>query len=326
MDTDSDWAFPSELQPHAARLGYDLEAALAAAVLLRADVPEDAFTAGVLGTERIGNGIVIRHGESELVLTIGYLVTEAEAIWLTTHDGRAVPGHALACDFESGFGLVQPLGRLGVPALPCANAAALTVGSPVTVIGHGGAAHSVQARVIARREFAGYWEYLLDAAIFTAPPHPLWGGTALLDARGCVVGIGSLLTQAIHDDETFDANLFVPADLLLPILDDLLRCGRRAGPVRPWLGVYLGERGGHIVVADVAPGGPAARAGLRPGDLLLEVAGRKVATLAECLRAVWAAGAAGVEIPVTLMRNRGRQRLRLQSMDREQLLKQPARH
>lgn len=326
MDTDSDWAFPSELQPRAAGLGYDLDAALSAAVLLRVDVSEDAFTAGVLGTERIGNGVAIRHEDSELVLTIGYLLTEAESIWLTTHDGRAVPGHALACDFESGFGLVQPLGRLGVPTLQCANAATLTVGSPVTVIGHGGAAHSLQARVIARREFAGYWEYLIDAAIFTAPPHPLWGGTALLDARGRVVGIGSLLTQAMHDDETFDANLFVPADLLLPILGELMRRGRRAGPARPWLGIYLGERGGHVIVAETAPGGPAQRAGLRPGDLLLEVAGRKVGTLAECFRAVWATGGAGVEIPVTLVRNRSRQRLILKSMDRERLLKQPARH
>ena len=326
MDTDSDWAFPGELQPQAAGLGYDLDAALSAAVLLRVDVAEDAFTAGVLGTERIGNGIAIRHDDRELVLTIGYLVTEAETIWLTTHDGRAVPGHALACDFESGIGLVQPLGRLGVPTLKCANAATLTVGSAVTVIGHGGAAHSLQARVIARREFAGYWEYLIDAAIFTAPPHPLWGGTALLDEKGCVVGIGSLLTQAMHDDETFDANMYVPADLLLPILGDLVRCGRRPGLARPWLGLYLGERGGHIVVAETAPGGPAQRAGLRPGDLLLEVAGHKVDTLAECFRAVWASGAAGVEIPVTLVRNRSRHRLQLQSIDREALLKQPARH
>jgi S1-C subfamily serine protease len=269
---------------------------------------------------------VIRHDDRDLVLTVGYLVTEAESIWLTTHDGRAVPGHALAHDFISGFGLVQPLAPLGVPALACGSAAALTVGSPVTVIGHGGAAHSVQARVIARREFAGYWEYLIDTAIFTAPPHPLWGGTALVDSQGRVVGIGSLLTQAVHEDETFDANLFVPIDLLTPILGDLMRFGRRAGPARPWLGLYLGERSGHLVVAETAAGGPAARAGLRPGDTLLEVAGRKVTTLAECFRALWALGAAGVEVPLTVLRDRSRRRVRVQSTDREQLLKQPARH
>ncbi|MFO1378088.1 MAG: S1C family serine protease [Steroidobacteraceae bacterium] len=326
MDTNGDWAFPEELQPHGAELAYDLAAALAAAVLLRADVPEDAFTAGVLGTERIGNGVVIRHGDQDLVLTVGYLVTEATSIWLTTHDGRAVPAHLVACDTESGLGLVQPLGPLGVPALTCGSAAGLTVGSPVTVVGHGGAAHSVQARVIARREFAGYWEYLIDAAIFTAPPHPLWGGTALVDALGRVVGIGSLLTQAVHEDETFDANMYVPVDLLLPVIGELVRCGRRAAPARPWLGVYLGERGGRVVVAEVVEGSPAQRAGLRPGDALLMVAGRRVATLAEFLRAVWAQGGAGVEVPLTLVRERSRRHLRLRSVDRESLLRRPSRH
>jgi len=326
MDTNGDWAFPEELRPRAAGLAYDLTATLEAAVLLRADVPEDAFTAGVLGTERIGNGVVIRHEQQDLVLTVGYLVTEAESIWLTTHDGRAVPAHLVACDVESGLGLVQPLGRLGVAPLPCGSAAGLTVGSPVTVVGHGGAAHSVQARVIARREFAGYWEYLIDAAIFTAPPHPLWGGTALVDALGRVVGIGSLLTQAVHEDETFDANMYVPVDLLLPVLGDLVQRGRRPGPPRPWLGVYLGERGGRVVVAQVVDGSPAQRAGLRPGDALLEVGGRRVATLAEFLRAVWAQGSAGVEVPLTLVRERSRRQLHLRSVDRESLLRRPSTH
>jgi S1-C subfamily serine protease len=286
MDPTVDWAFPTELQPQPGDHAYDFDAALAAAVLLRADVPEDAYTASILGTERIGNGVVIRHDDRDLVLTIGYLVTEASSVWLRTQDGRAVPGHPLAYDYASGFGLVLPLGALGLPALELGSAATLTVGTPVTVLGHGGRAHSLQARVIARREFAGYWEYLLDNAIFTAPPHPLWGGTALLDGTGHIVGIGSLLTQAVNDEQTFDANLFVPIDLLRPIVDDLVRFGRAQGASRPWLGLYLGERDGRIVIAEPAPGGPAQAAGLRPGDVLLEVAGRSVASLPEAFRAI----------------------------------------
>jgi S1-C subfamily serine protease len=326
MDPTVDWAFPDELQPQAKDYAFDLDAALAAAVLLRADIPDDAYTAPILGTERIGNGVLIRHDGRELILTIGYLITEATSVWLRTLDGRAIPGHPLAYDYASGFGLVQPLGTLGLPALACGSASMLTVSTTVTVVGHGGAAHSLAARVIARREFAGYWEYLLEDAIFTAPPHPLWGGTALLDASGHIVGIGSLLTQAVNDEQTFDANLFVPIDLLRPILDDLVRFGRTPGAARPWLGLYLGERDGHIVIAEPAPGGPAQVAGLRPGDLLLEVGGKSVASLPEVFRAVWASGMAGVAVPLTVLRNRSRLVISVESIDRDRILKQPARH
>lgn len=326
MDPTVDWAFPDELQPRPERCDFDLVAALGAAVLLRADIPEDAYTASILGTERVGNGVVIRHDDRELVLTIGYLITEASSVWLRTQDGRALPGHPLAYDFATGFGLVLPLGRLGVPALDCGSAVALTVGSPVTVLGHGGAAHSLAARVIARHEFAGYWEYLLDDAIYTSPPHPLWGGTALLDERGRIVGIGSLLTQAVNDEQTFDANLFVPIDLLPPILDDLVRCGGSRVAARPWLGLYLGERDGRIVVAEPVDGGPAQAAGVRPGDVLLEVTGRTVRSLPETYRAIWSSGSAGVAVALTLQRGRSRQRVVVDSIDRARLLKQPARH
>src|SRR5215510_10431987 len=219
----SNWAFPPEMQPSVDQARFDLEGALDSMVLLRAEVPEDAFTASTLGTERIGNGVVIRN--DGLVLTIGYLITEAESIWLTLNDGTTVPGHALAYDPVTGFGLVQPLGRVVAPLLGRGSAAAAPVGAEVIVIGHGGRAHSLKARVVAKREFAGYWEYLLDEALFTSPPHPQWGGAGLVDALGNLIGIGSLLVQQELNGEAIHVNMFVPIDLLNPIYDSMLKTG-----------------------------------------------------------------------------------------------------
>src|SRR6266850_2433412 len=182
MANPSNWAFPPEMQPKAQESRFDLDAALQSLVLLRAGVPEDAFTSGILGTERIGNGVVIR--DDSLVLTIGYLITEATEIWLNTNEGAAVAAFPLAYDQATGFGLVQPLGRLGVPALARGKAASCRVGDDVVVAAHGGRAHALKAKIIARREFAGYWEYVLDEALFTAPAHPHWSGAALLDESG----------------------------------------------------------------------------------------------------------------------------------------------
>ena len=178
MAESSHWAFPKNLQPSPEEVDFDLDAGLNSVVLLRAEIPEEAFTASILGTERVGYGVVIR--DDGLILTIGYLITEAASIWLTTNQGVVVAGHPLAFDQATGFGLVLPLGRLGAPAMERGSAATLDVGDDVIVIGQGGRAHALKARLVARREFAGYWEYLLDEALFTAPAHPQWGGTALV--------------------------------------------------------------------------------------------------------------------------------------------------
>jgi S1-C subfamily serine protease len=260
------------------------------------------------------------------VLTIGYLITEAESVWLTTHNGSVVAGHALAYDQVTGFGLILPLGRLDLPPLPRGSAKDVSVGSQGVVIGHGGVTHSLMAKIIARREYAGYWEYLLEDALFTSPPHPQWGGTALVGLDGRLLGIGSLILQEAVEDDTFDANMFVPIDLLEPILDDMIKLGRPSHPPRPWLGMYATPMEGHLVVGRLIHGGPAQRAGLRLGDVVLEVAGEPVTELGEMFRKVWSVGPAGSDIPITVARGRSTSRVRVRSADRNDFLTKPRQH
>jgi S1-C subfamily serine protease len=324
MADPANWSFPAALQPKADETSFDLGAALDAVVLLRSQVPDDAFTAPILGTERTGNGVVIR--EDGLVLTIGYLVTEADKIWLTSNRGTVVQGHALAYDQSSGFGLVLPLGRLGVRPLARGSASSVNADSPVIVVGHGGPPHSLKARLIAKREFAGYWEYVLDEALFTAPAHPQWGGAALVGADGRLVGIGSLLVQETVDGKSVDGNMFVPIDLLEPILDDLLARGAPARPARAWLGLYIAEIEGRLVVGGLAPGGPAERAGMQLGDLVLEIGGEPVAGLATLFRSIWRCGNAGSEVPLTYARRGTTATARVRSADRNDFLRKPRMH
>ncbi len=324
MAETTEWAFPENLQPRRDEVQFDLQSALDAVVMVHAEVPEDAFTASILGTERLGNGVVIR--EDGLILTIGYLVTEARTIWLTTNSGTVVEGHPLAYDFATGFGLVQPLGRLHAPSMRRGTAASVSEGDDVFLIGHGGRSHALKAKILDKREFAGYWEYVLDEAIFTAPAHPQWGGAALVGQDGRLLGIGSLLVQESVEGENVQGNMIVPIDLLAPILEDLLRLGQTNRPPRPWLGMYTAESNGQLVVAGLADGGPADRAGIRQGDVVLEVAGETPASLADLFRKIWELGAAGVEVPLTLSRKGQIARARVRSAKRSDFLKKPLLH
>lgn len=313
-----DWEIPLLAQPKPEDFAFDLDRALLSVVGLQANIPEDAFTASILGTERSGSGVVI--GEKGLVLTIGYLVTEAESVWLSTADGGATPAHVLAHDQESGFGLVQALGRLGVPALALGRSSEIKAGDRVIVAG-GGRRQSVRASVIGKQEFAGYWEYLLEEAIFTAPAHPFWGGTGLIGRDGTLLGIGSLNVQ--QGTERADLNMMVPIDILKPILDELLTHGRRNRPPRPWLGLYSAESDGKVVIAGLSERGPAAAAGMRVGDIVWAVRDESVQSLADFYRKIWASGAAGVEIPMEVLREDRTVWLRIKSVDRRALLKAP---
>jgi S1-C subfamily serine protease len=290
-------------------------------IKLRADVPEDAFTAGILGSQRIGNGVVI--DSAGLILTIGYLMTEATDVWLTGPNGHEVAAHPLAYDQVTGFGLVLPLQKLDVPPLQFGRSAELQPGSEVQVVSAKEFGSPQVAQVVARREFAGAWEYLLDEAIFTAPAHPHWSGAALVDKSGALVGVGSLLVREIIDGEEINANMFVPIDLLKPVLQNLLSAGRADRPARPWLGIYAVELRGKIYVTGVVDGGPAQHADIREGDVISAVAERDVATLPDFYRRVWAIGPAGSRVALTTLRGATPIRLNVLSVDRGDLLKRP---
>jgi S1-C subfamily serine protease len=318
------WAFPDSLQPKQEKLNFDLATAFEAVVQVRATIPEAAFTASILGTERVGNGVVI--DESGLVLTIGYLITEADSVWLTNAAGAVVPATVLAYDFATGFGLLLPLGRLAAPMLPRGNCAAAAIGDEVIVVSHGGSEHTLTATIADKREFAGYWEYVLDEAIFTTPPHPQWGGAALLDKDGRLLGIGSLLVEDAVRGQLTRGNMIVPIDLIEPILPDLVKSGRSGHPPRPWLGMYTSETDGQLVVVGIAPGGPANRAGVDVGDAVLQVGRVQVGALAELFREIWSLGGPGTQIPLTLSRNGKTFDVRIRSADRSNFLFKPALH
>jgi S1-C subfamily serine protease len=319
----TEWKVPPVNQPRIGDYGFDLDRALASVVGLHSIISPDAFSADTLGTERAGNGVIIDDG---LVLTIGYLITEAEAVWLHTGDGRVVEGHALGFDFVTGFGLVQALGRLDLDPLTIGSSAVAKVGDRVVMGGVGGRTRSVASQIVARQEFAGHWEYMLDDAIFTHPAHPNWGGTGLISDRGELIGIGSLQLERDHKPEY--VNMVVPIDLLKPVLDDLRKFGRVNKPARPWLGMYSTEIDDRVVIVGVSAKGPAARAELKAGDVILAINGEKIASQASFYRKLWALGPAGVDVPLTVHHEHDGVTFDvvLVSTDRARLLKAPRLH
>ncbi len=292
---------------------------LEAVVGVRATVPGDARTAVVLGTQREGSGVVI--GADGLVLTIGYLILEAESAEVLLPDGKAVPAEIVAYDYDTGFGLLRPLAALDITHMPLGRSSQLDAHSEVLVASFEAAGSASPAYVVSRREFAGYWEYLLPDAIFTAPPHHAYGGAGLIGPDGRLLGIGSLLVSDAVVDSRMPGNMFVPIDALRPILADLLERGRSARPPRPWLGVYAEEMHGRVFVKRVAPYGPAAAAGVAAEDIILAVKGTPVTSLADFYRKIWALGNAGVEVPLTVLRGAGLAEIGVTSGDRYKYLK-----
>ena len=323
MPSLTEWKVPAGVQPRAEDFDFDLDRTLEAVVGLHCIIPDDAFTAETLGTERAGNGVLIDDG---LILTIGYLITEAETIWVHLGDGRVVPGTVLGVDQETGFGLVQVLGEIDIRPLKLGNSSAAKFDDRVVIGGAGGRTRSVSGKIAAIQEFAGYWEYLIDDAFFTHPAHPNWGGAALIDGKGELIGVGSLQIEREQAGQNEHLNMVVPVDLLKPVLDDLRKFGRASKPPRPWLGLYATEVEDKVVVVGIARKGPAARAELKTGDVILAVDGEEVYDSASFYRALWALGDAGVDVPLTLYRGGDTFDVELVSTDRARMFKAPRLH
>jgi S1-C subfamily serine protease len=305
--------------------GFDVAATLRAMVTVSTRVSDSAMTAGVLGTERQGHGALI--DSDGLIVTIGYLIAEAESVWITTHTGQAVPAYVVGYDYETGFGLIRALSAIHSTPIVLGESANLAIGEPVLAAGAGRVSDAVRAAVVAKREFAGYWEYLLDEALFTAPAHPNWGGAALLGTDGRMYGVGSLLVQVSNErGETGGANMFVPIDLLRAVLDDLCRYGASRRPPRPWLGFFVQEVSGCLAVSGLYSNGPAAQAGIEPGDIITAVGDEPVATLPELFRTIWELGTAGIEVPISILRSNMAQTLAVRSVDRNALMRTGSLH
>ncbi|MCH8916715.1 MAG: serine protease [Alphaproteobacteria bacterium] len=313
------------MEPNPENYRFDLEKSLRSVVGLRATVPPDAHSAERLGTERAGNGCVI--STDGLVVTVGYLVTEAESTWLVSSDGRVIPADVVGRDTESGFALVQALEPLDVDPLKLGRSAAISVGERVVVAGAGGIEHAVDARVVAKQEFAGYWEYLLDEALYTTPPHPHWAGTALISGDGGLVGVGSLYVQQVTPGGTpIDVNMMIPIDLLPPIVDDLMRFGVVKRPSRPWIGMQAAEFGENLVVVGLTDNGPAEAADIRVGDVVTGVGGNRVESLGDLFRGMWGLGEAGITVPLNIFRNGELLEVDISSEDRAKNYKSPKLH
>jgi len=297
-----------------------IEELAAAVVRIKTHINPEGRTIEGLGREREGSGVLI--DSDGLVLTIGYLMVEAYAAEVVTNDGRTVPASVVGYDHESGFGLLRTLEPLRLKPMPLGKSSEVKERDPVLVASFGGGGMVAPAYVVAKREFAGSWEYMLDDALFTSPPHPAWSGAALIDRAGKLVGIGSLIVgDAVGGGEKTPGNMFVPIDRLPPILADLIASGRIPGPGRPWLGLNAEELRGRLFVSRVTPGGPADKAGVKRGDVIVGVKGEPPKNLADFYRKVWAQGDAGVSVPLEVLQDSAVRRVEVKSINRLDHLK-----
>jgi S1-C subfamily serine protease len=291
-----------------------LDELLSAVVHIKTSINPDGRSVANLGREREGTGIVIDN--DGLIVTIGYLMVEAHSAQVITADGRAIPANVVGYDHESGFGLLRAMLPLKARPLPLGHSAGLKEQDQVIIAGYGGRGRMAPARIVSKRVFTGSWEYLLDEAIFTAPPYSDWSGAALIDRAGTLVGVGSLILKDASGQGDGAGNMFVPIDRLTPILADLIADGRVSGPGRPWLGVSTQELGGRLVVSSVTPDGPAAKAGIRHGDIIVSVGNAAPKDMEDFYRKIYAQGAAGVTVPLDVRREEERRHFDVKSMNR----------
>jgi S1-C subfamily serine protease len=306
-----------ETAPPAARMQQEFSVDALSVVKVRSKVVANARTYRSLGAQREGTGVVI---DSEgLVLTIGYLIIEAETIELSTADGRAFPATVIGYDHASGFGLLKALRPLPIKPVQFGQSAKISDREMVLIVGFDGVA---PAYVVSRRPFVGYWEYLLDEAIYTAPATVNWSGAALLNREGRLLGIGSLVVgDAMGSRTQVPGNMFVPIDLLKPMLGDLIATGRGSGKPRPWLGINTQEVQGNVIVTRVSPESPADEASLRNGDIIVGLGGNAIKGQADFYNRLWSHGEAGVDVPLDVLRNGRVENVMVKSVDREQYLR-----
>ncbi|MBI4184571.1 MAG: serine protease [Proteobacteria bacterium] len=302
-----------------ARAQLDPEAVVSALVKVSAVIPADAQSARTLGTEREGSGVVI--GSDGLILTVGYLVLEANEVRIEAAGGVEASAEVIAYDQATGFGLLRARKPLGVKPLRLGSSEKVSVRDQVLVASSGGVGGVIGAVVASKRTFAGYWEYLLETALFTVPAHPHFAGAAMIGTDGTLLGIGSLFVGEALPGVPSPGNMFIPIDALKPIFPDLLATGRRNVPDRPWIGVNSQEIQDRVIVSRVTPGGPAASAGLKPGDIILKVGESPVTSLEDLYRAIWRLGPAGVEVPLTVLQGVEVTRIPIRSTGRTDWLK-----
>ena len=301
--------------------GYATAEESDAVVKLSVKAMPDARTADTLGAEREGTGIVIDRKRG-LILTIGYLVLEAQSILVMTRGSRIYPASVAGFDHASGFGLVRVASGLEAAAIELGDSANLRELHTCTIVAHGGAGGNSPAAVVGRRRFTGWWEYMIEDAIFTAPPRYEHSGAGLLDDQGRLVGIASLwVSDTLEIGAAFPGNMFVPTDLLKPLLDDLVSVGRRRGPSRPWLGVYSEQHEGHLFVSRTLPDSPAARAGLERGDVILAVAGESIGGQSDFYYKLWSTGEAGCDVTLSVLHEKAVKQVTVRTADRMDYLR-----
>ncbi len=311
---------PAPAPPPAAGAPSSLDDLLSAVVRIKTVINPDARTAQNLGHQRDGSGIVI--DDSGLILTIGYLMVEAHSAQIILNDGRNVPATIVGYDHDTGFGLLRATEPLKAKPMPFGKSSDIKERDPVLAASFGGRDGVAPAYVVSKREFVGTWEYLVDDALYTEPAHSHWSGAALISRAGKLVGVGSLIVQdATGKGQRVAGNLYIPIDILAPILGDLIADGKASGPGRPWLGVTTNELEGRLLVARVTPGGPAEAAGVKRGDIVIGVNGEPARSLADFYRKIWKQGSAGVTVKLDVLQDNALRSIEVKSMNRLDHLK-----
>lgn len=307
-------AAPGESPPAASSYQHLADAA-SAVVALKVKALGNARSNATLGAERAGSGVLF--APQNLILTIGYLILEADSVEVTASNGRTVPAIVAAYDPATGFGLLKPLAPLEVKPIRLGSSQGVEALDRVLVASGAPEDALSVATVVSKRQFAGYWEYLIDDAIFTSPPRADFGGAALINKEGELVGVGSLFVMdAGTPGERLPGNMFVPIDLLKPVLAEMIQTGRQKGSVRPWLGINSRELEGRLHVMRVSADSPAEKAGIAAGDIILGLAGQKVESLPSFYRQLWSTGAPGVEVTLKVLKGTEVQDVKVRTMDR----------